>query len=220
MKKWVLISLPFALFALLYFHNVPNDLTSADEEALAFYGRLNNTSHLDNVEMIETLLDQMQILIRKDHGIPKGQTREPEDLVRFRTGKCYDWCRTAYKFFKFHDIEVRYLSIYAHNGNYLNLLKPGIPSHAGLEIEMNGKWIYVDPFYGWIAKSSDNEYLSADDLFSDTGETLLHSVPKKIHDLMVQKPIVIYGLYSRHGRFYPPFTPIPDFSYSEFKLNF
>jgi hypothetical protein len=29
----------------------------------------------------------------------------------------------------------------------------------------------------------------------------------------------IYGLYSRHGRFFPPYNVIPDINYSEFIQN-
>jgi hypothetical protein len=29
----------------------------------------------------------------------------------------------------------------------------------------------------------------------------------------------VYGLYSRHGRFYPPYNPIPDVSWGELAQN-
>jgi hypothetical protein len=30
----------------------------------------------------------------------------------------------------------------------------------------------------------------------------------------------VYGLYSRHGRFYPPYDPIPDVNFNELMENF
>ena len=220
MKKWLIIIIPVVLGVLLYFHDVPTDLTDKDKESLAFFGRLNNTSHLNHAELSTTLIDQMQILIRKDYGIPKGKPREPQDLVRFRTGKCYDWCRTAYKFFKFHDIPVRYVSLYGINDNLFNLLKPGIASHCGLEIELDEQWVYVDPFYNWIAQDAHGHYLGVHDLLSRESGIIFQSIPEELKAIVDQNAIAIYGLYSRHGRFYPPYSVIPDFSYNELKLNF
>ena len=31
--------------------------------------------------------------------------------------------------------------------------------------------------------------------------------------------VAVYGLYSRHGRFYPPYNLIPDINYGEFIQN-
>ena len=34
------------------------------------------------------------------------------------------------------------------------------------------------------------------------------------------KPFIyIYGLYSRHGKFYPPYNLVPDINYGEFIQN-
>ena len=30
----------------------------------------------------------------------------------------------------------------------------------------------------------------------------------------------LFGLYSRHGRFYPPYTPVPDLDWGQLGYNF
>jgi hypothetical protein len=31
--------------------------------------------------------------------------------------------------------------------------------------------------------------------------------------------VFVYGLYSRHGGFYPPFVPLPDFDWAQLHHN-
>ena len=43
---------------------------------------------------------------------------------------------------------------------------------------------------------------------------------ESVPDLIFQSSFTyLYGVYSRHGRFYPPYNVIPDINYGEFIQN-
>jgi hypothetical protein len=40
-----------------------------------------------------------------------------------------------------------------------------------------------------------------------------------MHEIYKQPLTFVYGLYSRHGKFYPPFNFVPDINWPEFVGN-
>lgn len=219
MKKWLWLAGTLIFVVFVAMNEVSMELTEADREALDKFGRLTNVDHLNNVEKAMVLIEQMEILIRRDYAIPKRQTREPADLIRYRTGGGYDWGRTAYKFFSMHNIPCRIVSLYQTEGGLLSLLRPGISSYAGLEILHEEKWVFIDPFRVWAAEKEDGAYGSASDL-NDRGIQWKSPLPQELHEFRKEKLLPVYGLLSRHGQFYPPYSPVPDYNWSEFKANF
>lgn len=208
-----------AIVAMAFYTEVDNSVTSEDKEALTKLGRLENTSHLNNVEKAAVLIDQMKILIRQDYAIPKRNPREPSDLLRFRTGRGKDWARTAYKLFRLHNIPVRQISLYQMENGFFEWLKPGLPSMAALEIQHDGTWIFVEPLSGWMSIKKNGEYGSTADL-NDQDIQWKDALGQRLHQFRKKPFRKVYGLYSRHGQFYPPYLPFPDFNWQQFKLNF
>jgi hypothetical protein len=219
MRKIIWVILGIASVFILIYHDIPNDVTPEDRAALKKFGQLSNTGHLEPVELAEVLIDQMQILIRKDYAIPKRQSREPGDLIRFRTGAGYDWSRTAMKFFKAKGIQCRQVSLYQYEGSLIGLFKPGLLSYPGVEIMAEGKWVFVDPIGNWVARKKDGSYGTVDEL-GDRSIKWENALDQDLYEFTKKAYRPVYGLYSRHGLFYPPYSPIPDFNFKEFKANF
>lgn len=219
MKKWLWLAGTLIFVVFVAMNEVSMEVTEADRKALSKFGRLDNVDHLANVEKAMVLLDQMEVLIRRDYAIPKRQTREPADLIRYRTGGGYDWSRTAYKFFSMHDIPCRIVSLYQTEGGLLSLMKPRIASYAGIEVMQDDTWVFIDPFRVWVAEKADGSYGGAGEL-NDRSVRWKDPLPQILHEFRKEKLLPVYGLLSRHGQFYPPYSPVPDYNWSEFKTNF
>lgn len=44
-------------------------------------------------------------------------------------------------------------------------------------------------------------------------------MPGPVNALFKRPSVHIRGLYSRHGHFYPPYTPVPDFNVQQLLSN-
>lgn len=219
MKKWLwlLAAVLFALF--LIYHNVSGEVTDQDRLALSKMGSLQNVDHLTDVEKALVLVDQMQVLIRKDFAIPKRNEREPIDLLRYRTGATYDWARSACKFFKIHQIRARQVSLYQTDGGLMSVFNPSIEWWASVEVFQDGVWGLVDPFSGWTTLDADGVFHPTEDINDKTIKWKDNKGPL-LHDFQKQRLFPVYGILSRHGQYYPPYSPFPDYNFQDLKLNF
>jgi transglutaminase-like putative cysteine protease len=168
---------------------------------------------------------QMSVLANAplNKGIPKNQTREPKDLLSAGNGLCYDRSRTIEKILRYSGLETRHVSFYSSTDTVASLtaiLKPNTPSHAVTEVLTASGWLVVDSNSKWVSVDRSNNPISI--------EMIAKSIKNSKYPLFKEPPpakiyknpfIHIYGLYSRHGRFYPPYNWIPDINYQEFLHN-
>ena len=80
----------------------------------------------------------------------------------------------------------------------------------------------VDPNVRWIGLSDDGRPLTITalrsiDLQSARWALGGSAVP---HRIFRKSFIYVRGLYSRHGRFYPPYGPLPDVNWRQLAVNF
>jgi hypothetical protein len=77
----------------------------------------------------------------------------------------------------------------------------------------------VDSNSHWVSINDQGIPVSIEQIYSDghTGRISWNvQPPSKIYE----EPFVfVYGLYSRHGRFYPPYNFLPDVNYKELIQN-
>jgi len=83
----------------------------------------------------------------------------------------------------------------------------------------------IDSNVRWIALDAEGHPWSASKL-RDIANEVTATPPEWSsvnHDFMsgiFSRPFTsLIGVYSRHGQFYPPFTPIPDINWIEFAAN-
>jgi hypothetical protein len=151
-------------------------------------------------------------------GIPLGQTRELKDLVRLRYGLCFDRSRAIETTLRVAGFKARHVAIYSlrHSRSPLTALAtPGVLSHVVTEVKTERGWIIVDSDRPWLGLTKAGEPVSVAKLARIDRNELVGEPYKIFKDRFTW----VYGFYSRHGRFYPPYDPIPDVNWSEFRDN-
>jgi hypothetical protein len=164
----------------------------------------------------------LRIASGKD-GVPLDAEREPRDVFEAKTGLCYDRSRVIEKILRYAGFEVRHVSIYSikRTGSATrSLLTAQVPSHAVSEVLTKNGWLVVDSNDAWLALDESGSPISIGRIKAAAdGRTSLRwrdPVPTPLY----REPFTwVYGLYSRHGRFYKPYGFFPDVNYSELFRN-
>lgn len=160
-----------------------------------------------------------------DDGIPRGMDRGPMQLFEMQKGLCFDRSRTIEIILRERGFRVRHVFLIsiAGEGSLLSaILKPNQPSHAISEVLTSRGWMVVGSNSGWTAVSANGNPVSLEDLqaYIEGRKTIEWRYPVPEIYVLIAPWRPIYGLYSRHGEFYPPYNFIPDFNFSEFCDNF
>ena len=229
MLETIVISstLLICLGALIGTHSVRTDVTEEDRQYLSLLMPDIKLTKPDSYEEEIKLVKEVQSAII-DYAIRKkiknrlNKTIEPKELYYLKHGVCHDRSRTIEKALTQAGFQVRHISMYDTEGRSPiqalltpESLTPGVFSHAISEVKTSKGWLVVDPNFKWISVDKNNEPVSIKDIHKKL-EELNVPLPYKIYKSFV--PVI--GLYSRHGRFFPPYNPIPDLNYSQFIANF
>jgi hypothetical protein len=144
-----------------------------------------------------------------------GAGIEPANVMRRRYACCYGRSRFLEKTLKYYHMKARHLALYDISAyGLLSLLVPGIPSHATVEVLTSRGWMGVDSSLPFLLMTKKREPVIYEQLKSLPAEELLEQPEPQ--DFYAKRPIVIYGLYSRHGMFYGPNLPAPEINYLDF----
>lgn len=196
-RAWTVAVLLTCLFVTLWQHAVSTVVTEADARAIrAMVGPLptrNGTLDRD-LFIVRAVQHAVLSAAPRDVGIPFGQSREPADLLVAGTGLCYDRSRSIEKALRLAGFKARHVFLW----------RAGEGSHAVTEALTVGGWLVVDSNEPWVSLDA-----GAPVGLRELGEATIDP-PHPVYG-----GIAIVGLYSKHGRFYPPFTPIPDVSWWE-----
>lgn len=159
------------------------------------------------------------------HAIPFGHAREPRNVFTRGRGDCYDRSRVIEKTLRKYGLKTRHLALYSTRetkSKLVSLLTPGTPSHAATEVLTDRGWLVVDSNHKWLSLSSRNEPVSLSQIQRDVEKISIEwSESNASMNPIYREPFTfVYGLYSRHGQFFPPYTILPDVNYSELVSNF
>jgi hypothetical protein len=214
--------------ALLSYHEVDNSLTSEDKQYIVKFldgipALPEKRTYQNEVDTI--ILIQNSVLTKISHKIalPFGTTREPKDVFIAKAGGCYDRSRVIEKILRYLGFKTRHIAMYStiKTGSAIkSLTTKRNPSHAITEVLTKKGWLVVDSNSRWISTDSKNYpvSLSKIQLYAEGSASISwnQKPPYKIYE----NPFTfVYGLYSRHGRFYPPYNFIPDINYKELTYN-
>ena len=211
--------------------NVDRALTNEDRHYIQLYlpgvreGIAPTLTYADQIILIERA--QRAVFNRTTGwvGIPEGQPREPKELYLGRSGMCYDRSWVLEKIFIYLGFPNRHLSLFTREAGvtaWITLLFHHVPSHAISEVLTKRGWLMVDSNTLWVSLDAKFNPVSVPELQKRGLFTKWHSpIINKDKQLYNNNFILVYGLYSRHGRFYPPFIPgIPDFRIRGLLYNF
>jgi hypothetical protein len=227
--------LGLGLIAVLATNDVSTALTQSDRDAAQrmlretghgnIVGQAPPTAFDEQVNTILAVQDAVLSTASERKGIPFDRPREPADLYAARSGLCFDRSRAIEKILMDLGFEVRHAAVYStkDTGNrIISLLTPQTPSHAVTEVKTARGWLVVDPNRRWIGLTHDGEPVDL--------ETLQHMHVRaqgwdprvtKRTDRVFRGPFTyVIGLYSRHGRFYPPYNSVPDIDWGQIPDNF
>ena len=230
----LLLALLLAVLGGLFYFNVSKNLTAEDKQYIRLYlpgikeGSATNASYSEQIRLIQ--LAQAAVAARTQGWapIPHDQPREPKDLYLLRAGVCYDRSRVLEKIFMYLGLENRHLALFQREqgmSTVVTLLSHHVSSHAISEVRTRHGWLMVDSNDLWLSLDDKGEPLSVHQMQQLYQSKLPISwkikVPPFDNAFYNSNCLAVYGLYSRHGHFYPPYTSyIPDYRLRGLLYNF
>lgn len=206
-----------AIFILLAaVKNVPVEITRADEAALR--GRLGLDPDTmaphgfdDEIRLVRLVQDRVLTEAPGGDGIPEFEAREPQDLMRLRSGLCYDRSRSIEKALSFLGFKTRHVYLlYGAGRSFLSaLLRYRQPSHAVSEVLTSRGWLVIDSNSRWVSLTESSQPIGAAQIVRRSGE--FSAIPEYFKTPFWAIP----GLYSRKGFFYRPYLPFPDINWPD-----
>ncbi len=228
---WLVSAAGVVAVGLLAVHAVDNQVTVEDREYIEQFlagagigAPAAGRDYLEEIAFIEAV--QRAVLSRAAgrEGIPFRAGREPKDVLEAGTGECYDRSRVIEKILRDAGFRTRHVAIYStrETGSALkSLLTPGVSSHAVTEVLTRRGWLVVDSNRAWLSLDRDGNPWSMEAMRADVAERAIAwaEQPEPMTSIFDEPFVHVYGLYSRHGLFYPPYNPIPDVHYGELTAN-
>jgi hypothetical protein len=149
---------------------------------------------------------------------PLGSIIEPSEFLRRKQGCCYDRARFTEKALIYYGFQTRHVALYdSEKYGGWSLLFPGVRSHATSEVNTVKGWMGVDSNFPFILITQGKLPLTYRNYQLHDDELVDKLMPL---DFYRKKLLVVYGLYSRHGRFHGPDLPAPEFEVNELIFNF
>jgi len=231
----VLAAALLILVATAWMHNVSMGVTEEDarfvrailaEQSKASVLAREIVTFSDEIDTIQAVQDAVLAHAPIDRGLPLGVPREPRSLYHARHGLCYDRSRTIEKALALLGYEARHVAVYSTRdtgSSFVSLVTRGVASHAVTEVRTSKGWLVVDSNSRWFSLDSNGRPWSMADLQNSVqsgSPPVAWSAMLPINDILARPFTYVIGLYSRHGRFYPPFTPLPDVNWRSLGANF
>lgn len=208
--------------------SVSNTLTSRDRVALHRLDLAANPVNVSSLSLPEQIrlirAVQRKILTAApiDKGIPEGSRRDLLEILKRGHGLCFDRSRSIETALRSLGFETRHVSVYStsEHSAIVALATPQVPSHAVSEVKTRAGWMLVDSNILWTGYI-DGKVLATEDIRNSplAIRNKWGSGQNGLHEIFRNEFTFVYGLYSRHGQFYAPYTLAPDVNYKELLHN-
>ncbi|MCB0501072.1 MAG: transglutaminase domain-containing protein [Bacteroidetes bacterium] len=217
-----------SFFIVVATSNVSGKLTKSDKESIeSFIADLKidkDLIHRDYDYQINVLTQinskVLSHIKNSSDGIPLGESREPSFQIEKGYGQCFDRSRLIEKTCKYLGLKTRHIYIINNESKtslIKNLLSQNTTSHASSEVKTLRGWLIVDSNFEWLSIDKNGNPISFSNI---KGASLQNSPPSEVFPFYKNNIYYIYGFYSRHGQFYKPYNPIPDYNLRELLYNF
>jgi len=219
------------LVSILSYNAVDNSLSQIDKQYIAKYlvevrSLPEKPTYEDEVNFIMSVQHSVLSVAPRNEGIPFGQKREPKELYEAKTGLCFDRSRVIEKILRYSGFDARHVFMLSKEktGSALRaIMTVGVPTHAVTEVLTKNGWLVVDSNAYWVSTDAEGRPASMEKIQYDVE----HSVPIRwgeeppliVYEKYAKPFTFVYGLYSRHGYFYPPYNVVPDVNYGELLQN-
>lgn len=235
LNKAFRVSLIFLLLiiSVLIFFSVDNTITLEDSIYIEKYLDIAYVKPLPVLRTYESekaFIEAVQrgVLARVHGNVRKFKMGgvEPKDLYLTQSALCFGRSRVIEKILRSSGFQTRHISLYSteNTGSKIkSLFTRGIPSHAITEVLTKKGWLVVDSNDLWLSLDHQNDPIPLIEIQARLGkEPISFNAGYLPHmNRIYNHPFTfVYGLYSRHGTFYPPYGYFPDVNYREFIFNF
>ena len=184
---------------------------------------LSDSSYDVQLEHIRILQEKSHLSMRKSPPMPEGIHRSASAVLEHGGGWCYDYSSWYESALRIAGMKTRHVALYQKQGGLIKtMLTPNVLSHAGTEVLTARGWMFIEPSINFLWIDAQRKPLRVSDISKSEqdGNLELDSfVLKELYPLYANDFYFIYGFYSRHGRFYKPFLPVPDINWREFLYN-
>lgn len=176
----------------------------------------------DEIEFLYRVQQAVLSRVNGNEGVPHGESREPIPLWERRRGLCYDRSRMIEKVVALAGFKVVHVAVYDASEIKFprNLLTPGISSHALSKVKTQKGWVLVDSNKPFISVDQNLNPVPFSKIQSFFKVNWHHDYVKSYESVFTDRHTLVFGLYSRHGRFFPPYTPFPDLNWPQLIYNF
>lgn len=216
------------LVPILSYNAVDNSVSQIDKQYIPKYlvevrSLPEKPTYEDEVNFIISVQNAVLNVAPRNEGLPFGQKREPKELYKAKTGLCFDRSRVIEKILRYSGFDVRHVFMLdkLKTGSVIKaIMTVGAKSHAVTEVLTKNGWLIVDSNARWVSTDAEGRPISIEKL----QYSVEHSVPirwglEPPSTIYAAPFAFVYGLYSRHGYFYPPYNGIPDVNYGELLQN-
>lgn len=230
-KRRVMVGtvLLIGVVVLLAWHAVDNSVSAEDRKYIPRYlvgiramPPEATRSYEDEINFVVRVQRAVLDVAPRNEGLPFGAEREPRNLFEARTGLCFDRSRVIEKILRYASLEARHVALYStrETGSAMkSLLAPGVSSHAVTEVLTKKGWLVVDSNDPWVSLDATTSPVSIWRIKASADRRVRLVWSKPPNEIYEQPFTFVYGLYSRHGKLYPPYDFIPDINYTELAQN-
>lgn len=218
----------FLLSTIIYYFNTSKVILDEDLPFIKIFQKdikdinAQNLTYNQQITLIKKIQENvLKISPKTENGIPQGQSRRPRDLINFQGGLCFDRSFTLELIFQKFGFDVRHVNLYRdipNQSKFIDLLSKGISSHSVTEVKTKKGWLIVDSNKNWLGLDFLMNPYSMKKIslrkfnvkWMNETTTYFYNNPNHY----------IYGIYSRHGYFHPPYVMIPDYNFYDLMYNF
>lgn len=226
-RKYLIGSITLLFFALvvsvLFSGHIDKSVNHLDRDAIEKLGIEEQCSYLTDFEKettcIKAIQDSIRRLVTDFTCAARGVLIEPYQFIKRGYGCCYDRARFTEKALMHFGFKTRHVAIYDGDAYGLwGLLVPRINSHATTEVKTSRGWLGVDSNEPFLLITESGDVLTYRNFKSRRAEIRDPVAPD---DFYGRDLIVVYGLYSRNGKFHSLNNPIPvpEFDLRELAYN-
>ncbi|MCB0447863.1 MAG: hypothetical protein KDD03_10190, partial [Gelidibacter sp.] len=177
-------------------------------------------SYEEQVNLIKSVQFNVLHTSPSGDGIPMDHERRPKDLYESGQGLCFDRSFVMELIFQHLGFETRHVCLFKdcpEKSTFIELTSENTENHAISEIKTKKGWLIVDSNDEWVGIDDHNAPISMDKISNSISNIAWKTKPPGY--FYTNKNHYIYGLYSRHGRFYKPYDFIPDYNINELLSN-
>lgn len=181
--------------------------------------RIDRSTFAREVETIRYIQAVVLGTIVHGGGDRHGESHLPREVFRLKLGMCYDRAFAMERFLRIAGFETRHVSVFDVSKHpAAAILYRRVPSHALTEVRTSRGWMAVGSNREWLGLARSLHVMSVPQIMERREQDFDYE-SVDLPDVLSSHARVIYGLYSRHGMFFPPYIPFPDVNIGELRHN-